>query len=51
MPFVSRQQEKWAFANKMPWAKRWADMTKGQKLPARKSQKRQAKRAGSRKTR
>jgi hypothetical protein len=29
MPFVSRAQEKWAFANKKPWAQEWADKTKG----------------------
>jgi hypothetical protein len=33
MPFVSKAQEKWAFANKMPWAKKWAGMTEEKKLP------------------
>lgn len=27
MPFKSKKQERWAFANKMPWAKKWADKT------------------------
>lgn len=27
MPFVSKKQEKWAFATKQPWAKKWAGMT------------------------
>ena len=33
MPFVSKKQEKWAFANKKPWAKKWAKMTDEKKLP------------------
>ena len=35
MPFKSRAQEKWAFANHMPFAKRWGKMSKGKKLPNR----------------
>lgn len=27
MPFRSQAQMKWAFANKKPWAKEWADKT------------------------
>lgn len=35
--FDSRQQEKWAFATKKPWARRWAEATKasGKRLPKR----------------
>lgn len=33
MPFKSRQQEKWAFATKQPFAKKWADMTNQSSLP------------------
>lgn len=33
MPFVSRAQEKWAFSTHQPWAKKWAGMTEGKKLP------------------
>lgn len=33
MPFKSKAQMKWAFANKMPWAQKWADMTVVKKLP------------------
>lgn len=29
MPFRSRKQWGWAFANKKPWAKGWANETKG----------------------
>ncbi len=39
MPFKSKQQEKWAFANHMPWAKKWADMTNQKSLPKRKKKK------------
>lgn len=35
MPFVSKRQERWAFANKMPWAKEWADKTNQKSLPER----------------
>ena len=27
MPFKSKAQAKWAFANKQPWAQKWADLT------------------------
>ena len=43
MPFKSKAQEKWAFANKMPFAKEWADMTDQSKLPAKKGKKRKKK--------
>jgi len=33
MPFVSRAQERWAFATRQPFAKQWAAMTP-QNLPA-----------------
>ena len=33
MPFKSKAQEKWAWANKKPWAKEWADKTDFSKLP------------------
>ena len=36
MPFVSRAQEKWAFATKQPFAEEWAKMTP-KRLPAYKS--------------
>ncbi len=39
MPFVSKAQERWAFRNKMPWADKWAKMTKGKKLPMHVAQK------------
>ena len=35
MPFKSRAQEKWAFATKQKFAKKWADMSEGKKLPKR----------------
>ena len=36
MPFRSRAQARWAFANKKKWAKKWADHTSGWKsLPER----------------
>lgn len=35
MPFKSRQQEKWAFATKQPFAKKWADITDQKTLPKR----------------
>ena len=35
MPFVSRQQERWAFATKQPFAKQWAAMTDQKQLPQR----------------
>jgi hypothetical protein len=31
MPFYSKAQWKWAFANKMPWARKSAHHTKGGK--------------------
>lgn len=36
--FDSRAQEKWAFATRRTWARRWAENTKasGKPLPARK---------------
>lgn len=33
MSFVSRNQEKWAFANNKPWAKEWASKTSQKSLP------------------
>jgi hypothetical protein len=33
MPFTSLKQEKWAFATKQPWARRWAKQTDESKLP------------------
>lgn len=33
MPFKSKKQERWAFANKKPWAKKWAAMTDQISLP------------------
>lgn len=36
MPFKSRQQEKWAFATKQPFAKKWADITNQKSLPNKK---------------
>lgn len=39
-PFVSREQEKWAFATHQPWAKEWAAHTPNiKKLPERKKKK------------
>jgi hypothetical protein len=36
MPFKSKAQQKWAFANKKSWAKLWAKHTKNIKsLPKR----------------
>jgi len=35
MPFRSKAQEKWAFANKKPFAKKWAKMTNQKSLPKR----------------
>jgi hypothetical protein len=35
MPFKSKQQEKWAFATKQPFAKEWADKTVQKGLPKR----------------
>lgn len=32
-PFASKAQQKWAFANKMPFAKKWADITNFKHLP------------------
>ena len=37
MPFVSRAQQRWAFATKQPFAKEWAEMTDESKLPAYKN--------------
>jgi 2'-5' RNA ligase len=34
-PFRSTAQQRWAFANRMPWAERWADETDFGGLPAR----------------
>jgi len=33
MPYKSKKQARWAFANKKPWAKRWADVTDFSSLP------------------
>lgn len=33
MPFQSKQQMRWAFATKQPFAKRWAKMTDTKALP------------------
>jgi hypothetical protein len=33
MPFVSIKQEKWAFATKQPWARKWAKQTDESTLP------------------
>jgi len=33
MPFKSKEQERWAFANHMPWAKKWAKKTDQKDLP------------------
>ena len=35
MPFVSRQQERWAFATHQPFAKQWAAVTDQSSLPKR----------------
>ena len=35
MPFKSKAQQKWAFANKKKFAKRWARMTNFKSLPKR----------------
>ena len=40
MPFVSKAQQRWAFATKQPFAKDWAAMTDESKLPAYKNKKR-----------
>ena len=41
MQFVSKAQQKWAFATKQPFAKQWAAMTDESSLPAyKKSSKR-----------
>lgn len=37
MPFVSRAQQRWAFATNQPFAKEWAAMTDESKLPAYKN--------------
>ena len=42
MPFVSKAQQKWAFATKQPFAKEWAAMTDESKLPAYANKKRHA---------
>ena len=40
MPFKSKAQRAWMFANKPKMARKWADHTpKGKKLPARVKQK------------
>jgi len=39
MPFVSKAQQKWAFATKQPFAQEWAAMTNESKLPAYKNPK------------
>ena len=36
MPFVSKAQERWAFATGQKFAKTWADMTNQAGLPERK---------------
>jgi len=33
MPFKSKKQEKWAFATKQPFAKKWAKVTNQKSLP------------------
>ena len=49
MPFRSKAQQRWAFANHKPWARRWAHETRSIKsLPARRSRSR-GKRRSSRK--
>lgn len=40
MPYRSKKQWRWAFANKMPWAKKWAHETTGTKKPGTKRGKR-----------
>lgn len=35
MPFVSKAQERWAFATHQPFAKNWAAMTEGSNIPER----------------
>ena len=37
MPFLSKKQSKWAFANGEPWATEWANKTDYSKLPEKKS--------------
>jgi len=45
MPFVSKKQKDWMYANKPTMAKQWqADTPKGKKLPARVKPKAAAKR-------
>lgn len=39
MPFKSKAQEKWAFATKQPFAKKWSKMTNQKSLPKRKKSK------------
>jgi hypothetical protein len=39
MPFKSKAQSRWAFANHKAWAKRWAKTTKYKALPNRKRKK------------
>jgi hypothetical protein len=36
MPFDSKKQQRWAFATKQPFAKRWAKETDFPELPERK---------------
>lgn len=44
MPFLSKRQARWAFANKKPWAKKWAKVTNFKSLPARVRKKKKSKR-------
>lgn len=39
MPFKSKAQERWAFATKQPFAKKWAKKTNQKSLPTRKKRK------------
>ena len=39
MPFVSKAQQRWAFATKQPFAKEWAAITDEKRLPAYKNPK------------
>jgi hypothetical protein len=43
MPFKSRQQMKWAFATKQPFAAKWEDMTNMKSLPKRVKKKKHGK--------
>ena len=39
MPFKSKTQSRWAFANKKKFAKKWAKITNYKKLPKKKKRK------------